>query len=336
MPEAAPPGASPAGASVWHPPIDVTANTNDKKLADMCRSLRNQGRDPGGSWLAHVRLGYNYRLSDINWIDSTTFSPTTYNFQVRIDHQLSQKQRLYARFSNLRHDQEPTPNFFDGAYMFGTSRDISNMELDSRRHYSVALNDTIIFSPSFVGTVSYGYTQREPRLKNLYDAAPASGPPVGQGQIGRSRAHVQHGPLARRRNKPHGLAAPPAIHSPRQELIEQIVSPGDLAKHLPDAVGRLVDSHGGRRGDAEKGRRGERGKRLSVDSCEGSGWKLSEDFRSLQDFGSLLHRPLYPLRGLPEGGRRITMRTPDRQSTWWGRSLTCLGRAGQRPAPQSA
>jgi hypothetical protein len=100
-----------------------------------------------------------YRLSDINWIDTTTFSATTYNFQVRMDHQLSQKQRLYARFSNLRHDQEPTPNFFDGAYMFGTSRDISNMELDSRRHYSVALNDTIIFSPSFVGTVSYGYTR---------------------------------------------------------------------------------------------------------------------------------------------------------------------------------
>ena len=40
--------------------------TNDHKLADMCRSLRNQGRDPGGSWLAHARLGYNYRLSDIN------------------------------------------------------------------------------------------------------------------------------------------------------------------------------------------------------------------------------------------------------------------------------
>lgn len=40
--------------------------TNDSGLADMCRSLRNQGRDPGGNWLAHARLGYNYRLSDIN------------------------------------------------------------------------------------------------------------------------------------------------------------------------------------------------------------------------------------------------------------------------------
>lgn len=53
--------------------------TDDDKLADMCRSLRNQGRgeaqpsslggtqggNPQGSWLAHERLGYNYRLSEI-------------------------------------------------------------------------------------------------------------------------------------------------------------------------------------------------------------------------------------------------------------------------------
>ena len=40
--------------------------TDDAGLADLCRSLRNQGRDPGAGWLAHARLGYNYRLSDIN------------------------------------------------------------------------------------------------------------------------------------------------------------------------------------------------------------------------------------------------------------------------------
>jgi perosamine synthetase len=62
--------------------------TDDPRLADMCRSLRNQGRplgwqppaSPGttstpansgggaatGSWLRHERLGYNYRMSEIN------------------------------------------------------------------------------------------------------------------------------------------------------------------------------------------------------------------------------------------------------------------------------
>jgi perosamine synthetase len=40
--------------------------TNHDHLADMCVSLRNQGRRRGDAWLCHERLGYNYRLSDIN------------------------------------------------------------------------------------------------------------------------------------------------------------------------------------------------------------------------------------------------------------------------------
>ncbi len=49
--------------------------TNNERLADLCRSMRNQGRpvDPlepawqaPGSWLTHERLGYNYRLSEIH------------------------------------------------------------------------------------------------------------------------------------------------------------------------------------------------------------------------------------------------------------------------------
>ncbi len=61
--------------------------TDDDRIAEMCRSLRNQGRPMGwrppaahqesrpenatggtatGSWLRHERLGYNYRLSEVN------------------------------------------------------------------------------------------------------------------------------------------------------------------------------------------------------------------------------------------------------------------------------
>jgi perosamine synthetase len=40
--------------------------TDRDDLADLCLSLRNQGRGATGGWLAHERLGYNYRLSDIN------------------------------------------------------------------------------------------------------------------------------------------------------------------------------------------------------------------------------------------------------------------------------
>jgi len=40
--------------------------TNNEEIAKLCRSMRNQGRGDSDEWLAHERLGYNYRISDIN------------------------------------------------------------------------------------------------------------------------------------------------------------------------------------------------------------------------------------------------------------------------------
>lgn len=54
--------------------------TDDERLADLCRSMRNQGRSVGpeaagadrynprvvGAWLRHERLGYNYRMPEMN------------------------------------------------------------------------------------------------------------------------------------------------------------------------------------------------------------------------------------------------------------------------------
>jgi len=40
--------------------------TNNKKIADFCYSMRNQGRKlEAGKWLEHIRLGYNYRMPEI-------------------------------------------------------------------------------------------------------------------------------------------------------------------------------------------------------------------------------------------------------------------------------
>ena len=40
--------------------------TDDLALVEQLRSIRNQGRGTGAGWLSHERLGYNFRLSDIN------------------------------------------------------------------------------------------------------------------------------------------------------------------------------------------------------------------------------------------------------------------------------
>jgi perosamine synthetase len=75
-----------AGVFGFYPNKQITTGeggmivTDDEKLAEMCRSLRNQGRgilpetataerhNPRqvGTWLRHERLGYNYRMPEIN------------------------------------------------------------------------------------------------------------------------------------------------------------------------------------------------------------------------------------------------------------------------------
>jgi perosamine synthetase len=40
--------------------------TDDAELATVLRSLRNQGRDDDGTWLRHVRLGFNYRMDELS------------------------------------------------------------------------------------------------------------------------------------------------------------------------------------------------------------------------------------------------------------------------------
>lgn len=66
-----------AGVFGFYPNKQITTGeggmivTDDDRLADVCRSLRNQGRaiNPTGSagaWLNHDRLGYNFRLPEIN------------------------------------------------------------------------------------------------------------------------------------------------------------------------------------------------------------------------------------------------------------------------------
>lgn len=59
------------GVFAFYPNKQITTGeggvivTDDESTASLCRSLRNQGRAEGGGWLEHERLGYNYRLSDI-------------------------------------------------------------------------------------------------------------------------------------------------------------------------------------------------------------------------------------------------------------------------------
>ena len=60
-----------AGVFSFYPNKQITTGeggmivTDDDNFAHVCRALRNQGRE-GTAWLSHERLGWNYRLSELN------------------------------------------------------------------------------------------------------------------------------------------------------------------------------------------------------------------------------------------------------------------------------
>jgi len=61
-----------AGTYAFYPNKQMTTGeggivvTDDPELDALVKSMRNQGRGTSGAWLQHERLGFNYRLADIN------------------------------------------------------------------------------------------------------------------------------------------------------------------------------------------------------------------------------------------------------------------------------
>jgi len=60
------------GVFAFYPNKQITTGeggmivTDDDEAADLMRSLRNQGRAVGDTWLQHTHLGYNYRLDEMS------------------------------------------------------------------------------------------------------------------------------------------------------------------------------------------------------------------------------------------------------------------------------
>ncbi len=60
------------GVFAFYPNKQITTGeggvviTDDDGAAALMRALRNQGRAPGDTWLAHTHLGYNYRLDEMS------------------------------------------------------------------------------------------------------------------------------------------------------------------------------------------------------------------------------------------------------------------------------
>jgi len=82
---------------------------------------------------------------------------------VRIDHYLSARQRFFARVSRLERDTRED-SFFPGDLDYPTNGGLFTLEL--RPLTSATLDDTFTISPTFIGSVRYGFSRRFSTITN--------------------------------------------------------------------------------------------------------------------------------------------------------------------------
>lgn len=99
------------------------------------------------------------QIGRFNWAGSKIYEVVQKQFSVRIDHIISPRHRLFGRFSRLTRIQE-ADEFFPGIYSFpaGGTSDLGLLE---RFFYSVALDDTLTFNPTFIASFRYGFSGRD-------------------------------------------------------------------------------------------------------------------------------------------------------------------------------
>ncbi len=91
------------------------------------------------------------QLAAYNWALSKTYAVSQSQTAVRIDHVLSDKQRLFSRFGLLDRDQNAEDLFYGAtSYPVQGGTDLGRL---FRRRVSFGIDDTIVFSPTLVGSV---------------------------------------------------------------------------------------------------------------------------------------------------------------------------------------
>src|SRR5262249_43019398 len=103
------------------------------------------------------------QIGQYNWAGSGINEVLQKQWSVRIDHYLSAKQRFFARFSRLERDTNED-TFFTGGYDFPTNGGLFTSEL--RPLTSATFDDTFTFSPTFIGSVRYGFSRRLSTISN--------------------------------------------------------------------------------------------------------------------------------------------------------------------------
>jgi hypothetical protein len=101
--------------------------------------------------------GVKPQIGAFNWFEDATYAVGQRQSSIRLDHSTSDRNRIFGRFSKLTRDQSPTV-LIPGVHQYNGSGANIDHYLQWRTAFTV--DDTFTFSPSFVGSLRYGFARR--------------------------------------------------------------------------------------------------------------------------------------------------------------------------------
>lgn len=102
--------------------------------------------------------GNSTQLGAYNWTGSGIYSVEQPEVSVRIDHNISDRNRVFGRFGRLERDQNSTV-MIPGETNYPVTG-TNNLGPLFRRYDNFGLDDTYTFSPTFIGSLRYGFLWR--------------------------------------------------------------------------------------------------------------------------------------------------------------------------------
>ncbi len=109
--------------------------TDSEEVAMLSKSMRNQGRGEGDTWLQHTRLGYNYRISDIN----CALGVSQVN---RLDEIIKRRNNVAGMYTEKLKDVDEIVTPFVASYVTRTSWFVYVIRLSDK--FSKEQRDTVI------------------------------------------------------------------------------------------------------------------------------------------------------------------------------------------------
>jgi hypothetical protein len=111
-----------------------------------------------------------------NWAGAGVYQVLEDSYSIRVDHVISSRQRMFARYSRLTRADEFVPVLFPGVLSF-TGPGQADLGIQHRYFHSLAVDDTITFTPSFVGSFRYGLSTRNlPKILGVAEGTTLADP----------------------------------------------------------------------------------------------------------------------------------------------------------------